>query len=134
MDINSVYSALRQDLASISGILPISWENVEYRSKGTAYLKVSILPAPSVAPMFGLGAPQRYEGVLQLLVLYPAGKGTKDIDLMVKKLLDHYTRGLTLTNSGNTVLILKSWRGPGVDLDAYFQIPVSVQFQSYLIP
>jgi hypothetical protein len=134
MNVKAVYSALRQRLASIPALPSVAYENTAFRSTGSAFLKVTLLPATIVAPMFGIGAPQRYEGIFQVLVNYPAGKGTKDIDAMVQTLLSYFSRGLSLQYDGVAVLILKSWRSPGMDLDAYFQIPVSIQFQSYLIP
>ena len=134
MNVKDVYSALRQDLAAMPGVPAIAYENVEFLSDGQPYLKINILPAPIVTPMFGINAQQRYEGIFQVMVLYPLGSGTKEIDTMVDALLTHFRRGFTLPYNGISVLTLKSWRGPGMELDAYYQIPISVQFQSYLTP
>jgi hypothetical protein len=133
MLISKVESALRQHLAAMLGVPPIQYENVEYRASGT-YCKATVLPAEIVTPALGLSAPQRYEGIFQVSVFTPAGKGTKTADDLVSLLLSRYPRGTSLVYSGVSVLILKSWRGPGIDGESYFQIPVSIRFQSYLEP
>lgn len=130
MSIVAVRKALEVRLKALSPALATAWENEAFNPPGasTPYQRVSLLPARPDNPEQG-GGFYREQGILQISLCYPRGKGTKAAGDRAEALRAHFPRALSLTADGVVVTIENT---PAVaphliDADRYV-VPVSVRW------
>lgn len=131
MSDSTIESALRQHLDSMPGRPEVAWEGVSFTpSVNTPYLKVAFMPdRPTTAA--GSGSVQRDEGIFQVTVVHPFGKGSGAARELADAVVSRFKRGTSLTFGGATVVILKSWQAGGVPSDGWYRVPVSIRYFSH---
>jgi hypothetical protein len=105
MSIVKIRSALEGHLATMSGALPISYENAQYvPTPGVAFQVVNMLPATTENPSIGAEL-HRDLGVFQVTLQYPVNKGSAECATMAENIRTRFKRGTTITKDSVTVMI-----------------------------
>ena len=132
----NVRAALRQRLLQVAGLPDDhAWENEGYDpTPGTPWLKEKLMPASTAVASFGSNGASdgllRDDGVWQITVFYPAGKGTKAAEQMASAICQAFRPGLSgfLTYGGTTVVSRKAQAGPAMPEPDWYGIPISVTY------
>lgn len=132
MAISDIRQALETHLAALANHLPTAWENVPYTpALNTAYQWVWLLPAPSGNPMFGDVSEER--GILQIQLYYPHARGSLAAQTEAQRIMDHFPRGLTLTQDGQRVLVHQwPYMSPGRIDNGWYVLTVSVPYSAFV--
>jgi len=107
----------------------VAWENV-HRGAGTEpWMSVSFMPADERTVTLGAGGKDRNEGLLQVTLFYPAGKGEGTSRETIEQLRTCFSTR-RLQYEGQDVLILGRYRGSGRSGDDWYQIPFTIRWQA----
>lgn len=105
MSIVKIRSALEGHLATMSGALPISYENAQYKpTPGVAFQTANLLPATTENPSIGAEL-HRELGVFQVTLHYPVNAGSATSATMAENIRTRFKRGTTITKDSVTVMI-----------------------------
>lgn len=133
MSVKSIRQALEVALNTwaTANSTAIAWQNVPYTPTiGTKYVRASMIPAETANPSLGDNH-RRYEGIFQLLLCLPDGKGSADTDTLADSLLTYFARGESFTVSSVTVRILESPSiNPSINDAGWYVTPVSIRYTS----
>lgn len=100
-----IRAMLESKLNVLSPALATAWENAPYTPiVGTAYQRVYLLIATPENPTFGSGF-HREKGIFQINLFYPIQAGTATATARAESIKTLFKRGLSITNSGVTVII-----------------------------
>ena len=132
-----IRAALETELAAVSGIPAISYENVSYdRVNGTSYVEVSFLPTLRRPAVRGLNPQQRYDGVFTVVCYAEEGKGPGAADEIADKVLEAFeaTTDVSYTPEGGSEIKVSidyaEREGGGLDTPFYY-VPVNIGFYIY---
>ena len=133
MSLATVRIALEKKLATLTPAVSIAYENTAFTPvAGTPYLKVNLLPnTPNNDTM---GQAVYFErGIFQVTACYPLNAGTAAAGLKAQAIRNHFKRGVTMVESGITVIVMKTPNiAPAlVDADRY-SIPISIEYQAQI--
>jgi len=134
---SKVRSALVQSLVDLSTAnswtYPIAAENnPEEQNHDSVWLGISYIPnIPDVATL-GDGGEDDLNGIFQIDIFTPLGKGEKDALDIVDVLRSYFTAGRRFAYSGQEVVITGCGQTNGFSSNNYFRIPVSVIWYSRL--
>lgn len=109
----------------------IAWPNMPFQpTNGTAWLRPSFLPAQTEAGAASAIAHNRYAGLFQVSLFYPAGSGTTAPSEEADGIMTHFKRDTKLTEGTVTVLII----GPPYRLPAelepdWLHIPIRIPYR-----
>lgn len=85
--------------------LPIAWPNITFEPPDDApYGRIYVLPAQTVGQDFE-GELRTYQGILQINIITPAGRGVSKARGLAKSIADAFPEGLPLVDSDLTVSI-----------------------------
>lgn len=127
----AIRKALEVRLNAMAPALPTSWENSNFKPVvGVAYQQVNLLFAQPDNPAYGPNF-HRELGYMQVSLRYPLQDGPAPIYARAELIRAHFQRGLSLVDSGVTVMIEKTPEiGTGfIDADR-FQVPVRIRWYS----
>lgn len=127
-----VRSALESALAAMSPALAIANENWPYTPVvGTPYQRVTVLLAQPANDEFG--PMYREEGFMQVDLKYPLNTGPAAAETRAELIRATFTRGTTLTASGQKVHVSKTPEiMPGrVEEDRYVK-PIRIPFHAFI--
>lgn len=106
-ELTKIRVALESAVKDILPGLETSWQNKDYTPKdGIPYQDVFLMPAAPDNSEFGPGHIE--QGILQINLMYPLMKGTKDSSVRVGLIRDQFFRGASFTNGGVKVTIEKT--------------------------
>jgi len=109
----------------------IAWENRDFVPVvGTRFYAVNFLPGNPVAAAMGDAAQNRNVGVMQITIYEPKGIGDVLAQTEAERIAACFKRGTSLTYSGVTVYIVRAYRQPAMLQDAWFNLPVVVEYQA----
>jgi hypothetical protein len=121
--------ALDSRLNTLADSPPVAWENKKYTpTKGTLYLRPANLAGAVEPSTLGDNGQDMNEGVYQVDVFAPGGKGKKAANDAADNVADHFKRGTDLTYNGRTVRIKSVSRNPGRNSNGWYQIPVIINY------
>lgn len=132
-----IRAALETQLAAISGIPPISYENVSFdRANGTSYVETLFVPRSRRPAVRGTSPQQRYEGVYTVICYAPEGNGPGAADEIADKVLDAFDAAtdVSYTNGDGdsfTVSIDYAERESGGLDTPFYYVPVNIGFYIY---
>lgn len=104
MSLLNIRHALEKRLSTLSPAMRTAYENTTFTPPTGGFQAVAMLPARPANPTMG-PAHRRENGVFQVSVNYPANAGSKEATERALLIQAHFPRGLTLTESGVTVVI-----------------------------
>ncbi|EJN04233.1 DUF4128 domain-containing protein [Phyllobacterium sp. YR531] len=117
----------------LSPELPIAYPDIAFTPPSSAYLKAYYIPNGNQRICITPGSPNRYQGILQVSVVFPSGQGAVKPNDVAGKIADHFAEGTQLQTAAGPVRIDKrpSVERPMQDTDR-IQIPVSIDWVAYL--
>jgi len=122
-------AALNDRLNDEFPLVPIAWENVGYTPDlGTAYLAAHLLPAEPSILTLGSTPYQERRGIFQVSCFYPALAGWGPAKTGAANVVAAFPATLQFIYNGLTVIIDKTWPGPGISQDGWYMVPVSIQY------
>jgi len=124
MTILQVRTALETQLATVSSVPAIRYENVVYRpTPGTPWLSCTVMTARVRTAGVGVGIPDRADGVMILDLFYPPNAGSQAAETMMGNIRTAFPKGTILTASGQSVHIAycEPAPQPGEDPDWYMR-------------
>lgn len=129
---DEIRSALETQLAGISGIPSIAWENVTFtRTTGQSYVKPRLFPTVREPAHRGLNPQQYYQGLFRVDCYVPEGAGPKAGDELANLIIDNFEATTDLSSGSTNVCIRYAEREQGTPDGAFFMIPVNIGFYTY---
>ena len=96
------------------------------------YLRATFLPVPSFPLGISYAGHNQHYGILQVDVFYGQGGGLMAPGRIAAAVIEWFTPGTSLTNSGFTVQIQKTpYIGLALKDDPWIMIPVSIPYISF---
>lgn len=131
MSYQLIRAALESKLNAISPAVSTAWENVPFEPAiGQMYQRAFMLPAGADNTTFG-NTLRRESGIFQVSVCAPLGNGSYDAITRAEVIRNWFYRGLTLTQSGVLVRILRTASiAPAITEEANYVVPVSIPYFS----
>lgn len=122
--------AARAALAPLVGEANIAWPNLVFQppGDGTPYARVDHLWARTAPVGIGVDAFTRRPGILQVLLLYPLGKGEAASLAAAQAVCDAFKRGTRLNRGAVSVLVTAASPNPGFRDEGRWAQPVSVSW------
>lgn len=84
--------------------LPVAWPNIAFEPPDAPYARVYVLPAQTVGQDLE-GQLRTYQGILQINVIAPAGRGVNQARGLALSIADAFPEGLPLVGGDLTVYI-----------------------------
>lgn len=133
MTIAKIRSALEKQLAAITPVMSISFENVAFTPvAGTPYQRSNLLPNTPNDAQIG-GRVYMEVGIYQVTVCYPMGNGPAAAEARCQLVKDAFKRGTSLVEGGVTVIIMNAPSVSSAMIDGdRFCIPISMRYQSQI--
>lgn len=131
----SIRSILEAKLATITPSIGTVYENLP----SSAYTPVAGTPYQSVHILYGDSEDIcitndliKDQGIMQVTLYYPIGKGSKDVEARAKLIKSTFTNALKLTDGTDEVRISKTSdiKNMGQNSDRYVYV-VSIYYRSY---
>ena len=133
MSLQLIRRAFEKRLLAVSAGLATAYENDDFTPvTEVPYQRANLLPNDPDNQQMG---DQSYteRGLFQITLAYPYGKGSGAADARAQALRTQFKRGLTLTESGLLVHVIKTPKvSPAlVDAGRYF-LPITVEWQCHV--
>lgn len=129
---DDIRAALEANLAGISGIPNIAWENVTFtRTTGQPYVKPRLFPTVREPAHRGLNPQQYYQGLFRVDCYVPEGAGPKAGDDLANLIIDNFEATTDLTSGSTNVSIRYAEREQGTPDGAFFMIPLNIGWYTY---
>lgn len=123
--------ALLTQLDSMLG-LPYIVPNDESKAPNKGpYAEVSFILAQPVVFTLGDDGLDEHRGIMQVLLKYPQGVGSGDLDEKADAIRESFRAGLKLIYDGQEVAIVNAGAGIQTPIDNKFVCPVSIQFYAF---
>jgi len=130
-----IRAALESEIANVSGIPSAAnraWENMRFApTTGTAWVRMTLIPAASRPAANGSDPQLLYEGLFQVDLFVPEADGPSAADTLADAVRDRYKVGVTLTKNTTNVRFRYSERETGSIDGPWYQVPVSISWYSY---
>lgn len=130
-----IRKAVEKHLKLMVPDLPTAYPNEEFKkpANGEPYQRVRILTARPDDAFHG-SAMYLENGIIQISLFYPLGKGTRNADDRGDAVRTHFTRGTTLEADGVLTTILTMPRvADGYDDEGMWHVPVSMEWQADIV-
>lgn len=126
-----IQAALDTKLNQLAGGIDVAWENTSYiPTKGTAYLRPSLLMAPS--SLLNFESLQMNQGIYQIDLFYPLDRGPGDMLMKADEIHDHFKTDLKLVSNGVSVYLKAISRTTPSEIDeAWFMASIEINFKCY---
>jgi hypothetical protein len=126
--------ALEKRLSALSGIPTIAYENVSFEpASRTAFCRTKYFPISERPVGTGANAIIEARGQYLIDVFYPQNdNGPLNADVAARSIIDHFPRGLFLSENSKTVRILTSERRGAIPIDSWYVVPVIVTWYCYI--
>ena len=112
----------------------VSWQNVEFTQPAARYLRSFVLPLPTLSDDLGR-AHRRYEGVYQVSIVEPLGKGPGEAEAIVALLAALYPPATDLVLGSFRVHVLQPLSpAPALQERDRFVIPCSLTYRADTYP
>ena len=129
---DDIRNALETQLAGITGIPDIAWENVNYTpTTGSTYVQPTFIPLIREPAVRGLNPQQYYAGMFRIDVMTPEGKGPGAGATLTNTLVESFEATSTLTANSVNVCIRSARVEMSISVDAWFMTPVIIDWYTY---
>lgn len=113
----------------------VAWENAEFTpTTGTLYLRTFLLPGETIQAALGDNGIDEHVGVYQIDINTPGGAGKGAAISASDTIADAFARGTTLLYNGVEVRIMSVSRGPALNRDGWYVIPLSINYMAHVAP
>ena len=134
MSYNDIFKAIRKPI--IDGIkfgLPWAFENEQFTppTDGSAWARLSILPAQPDPVEIGAVLTDEVNGIAQFDLFYPADQGQAKALDKAQEIKDAYPRAANLIYGGAAVRVSSSGISQGAENEPYYHVFVTIEWVSY---
>jgi hypothetical protein len=123
--------ALNQQLLNIIGIPVLVPNDTKKAPNNSPYAELTHFLAPPVVFTLGTDGLDEHRGVMQVLLKYPEGKGSGDLDEKADAIREGFRAGLKLNYDGQEVMVVNSGAGNYSNLDNKFVCPISITWYAF---
>ena len=128
---DKIDSALMQAFVDGAFGLSTAYENVPFEPVvGAPWAQLFILPAQPTANTLGAGGQDLIEGLFQINLNYPIGDGAGLAKQKANEIREYFYAGRVFTYAAQDVFISSAGRGISQNIDSYYQIILTINFQS----
>lgn len=137
MNYDKIQAALEVRTQALSGNHEIVYEDYKYVPKtNTPFIRTRFMPIDRRPASCGVGADlkpymQKYEGVFQLLLNMPEGRGTRETNNLVNEICDKFEAATDISFGGVYLTIKQVERMRGISDTPWYKTPVNVHWYSY---
>lgn len=96
-----------------------------------AYASISFLLSDPVVYTLGDDGLDEHRGVMQVLLKYPLGQGSGELDEKADAIRESFRAGLKLNYGGQEVTVVNAGMGNQMEHEKKFVCPVSIQFYAF---
>lgn len=131
MSYTNISAAFATRLNNLSGSYSIGFENQSFEPPANeAYLVESLNPTGVSAMALISGGTDALEGFYQVLCYAPAGLNKGEAFAAADAVEGQFSRGLQLTHSGTTAVVLRAERSAGFRSGDRFVVPISIYYRA----
>ena len=124
-----ISAALDDRLNNMASLPPVAWPNLKYEpTKGTLYLRPTLLPAETFGETLGSGGTDNNSGIYQVDVFSPADAGKNAAYVMADNIAEQFKPVTELTYNGRLVRCISVSIGATIADDDRFVLPVSIRY------
>lgn len=121
--------ALNKHFSTFTSSIRKVRENESYEPRlGTPYLQAWHVPGMTDTITLGPNGVHWYMGIFHINCFYPQAFGENDAKVMAGRLVSHFFRGTRITYNDILVKVRQAWMHPGFQRDAWYIVPVSVNY------
>ncbi len=133
MSLVLIRQALETQLNSLTPSISTAWENVAFTPvNNVPYQQVNLMIADNKDVTVS-DSSYVTNGLLQVLLVFPIGSGTKSAATRADLILSTFKRGLELTAGSIKVRIHKTpVIAPAIIDGAFYKLPVSIYFNTFI--
>jgi hypothetical protein len=119
----------------ISPAIAIAYPNISFTPPdGETYLEAVLLPNTTVTRSVSASGSNQHQGILQISVMHPVGKGAIPALEVAGQVIEHFTRGTVLHGDGIAVSIIKQpWSAPPMTEPDRIRVPVSIPYLCFAV-
>ena len=129
---DDIRAALETNLAAVSGIPDIGWENVQFSpTTGTPYVKARLIPTRREPAVRGTNPQMFYQGVYRIECYVPEDQGPSAGDELADKIIDAFEAATDVSYSGTIVSIRYAEREMAEIDGPFYMIPVNIGWYIY---
>lgn len=133
MSIATIQTLLDTHLQTLTGLPPLQLENTRNIGvTGVAFSRATLLPARTTQVTIGINGKDEVKGLYQVDLFTPQDTGTATANALADDVMDHFPRGLVLTQSGIYLHILRAWREVGRREAPFYNVPVLVEWSAII--
>lgn len=127
---NKIIELIDAELASITNVPVISYENITYKpSLRTSYIRTTLLPAEPTQTTIGYDRTLRWNGLYQLDLFVPANTGAQSV--IADAIITHFQTNRFLIDDTFTLTILGAWRNAARTNTDWYQIPLLLRYETF---
>ena len=127
---NKIIELIDAELASITDVPVISYENVAYKpSLRTSYIRTTLLPAEPTQTTIGFDRTLRWNGLYQLDLFVPANVGAQSI--VADGIISHFHINRFLVDGTFKLTIVNAWRNAARVNTDWYQIPILLRYETF---
>jgi len=129
---DNIRTALETELANISGIPDIAWENVSYSpTTGSSFVRPMFVPTVREPSVRGLNPQMYYQGLFRVMCYTPDNQGPSAADDLADSVIETFEGATDISNGGTTVSIRYAEREQGILESPWYYVPVSIGWYIY---
>lgn len=133
MSITAIESTLEALLQTLEGSPPVAWEDLAFTpTTGQGYLRVNHLHN-FPRDLYIEGGPAELPGILQVMVVWPAGQGKVVAKQWAEKVAALFAPVQTLAAGNHSIGLLQApaIAGGMPDDDGWYSVPVSINWRAF---
>jgi len=116
--------------------LQIAFPNVEFTppspGQGVYWLKVSLLPAPSVEVGISFNSHVSHSGIMQMDVFAALGNGEVGMSRIASDAVNYFRRGTVMQSGGVNVNVYRQpYRSQAIKDEPWMMMAISIPYQCY---
>jgi hypothetical protein len=113
-----------------SPVLPIAYPGINFEPEpGDTYLEAVFLPNATVTRTVNTGGSNQHQGVLQVCVMHPVGKGVLAANDIAGRVISHFKRGTVIAGAEIAVrMIRQPYQAPPMTEPDWLRVPVTIPY------
>jgi hypothetical protein len=110
--------------------MPIAYPGIEFEPEsGQAYLEAVFLPNATVTRTVNTGGSNQYQGMLQVSVMHPVGKGALAAMDIAGRVISHFARGTAIYGETIAVRVIRQpFSAPPMTEPDWLRIPITIPY------
>lgn len=110
----------------------LAFENVDFEAvDGVGWVRGTFAPIVSVRETAGDTGYSRIDGLFNIGVFWPIGKGSGEPRRLADAIIKHFKSGTVLSEGEARITVVASWRGPALKEDEWYHIPLTVEWYAH---